>query len=628
MVILPCALSMASTNVNVALNGNINNAIVQVNKDGGGTVTLAAGTWTIGSSIDMLSNVTLVGAGETSTSLVATGGFNVIQETKDGESDMAVENLNIVGVSTNTSSNGVYIDSLSTYNSNITINKVEVEDCGGIGCQLKRCNTFLINDCDFQNNGITDLEHNCYCFDVNNGGITNDLCLDSPDGSGIHLNTDSSGGTCDNVTISGCICSGNGQDGMDIMGTLANDTVQNNYVEYNNNTMDGGYGIRIWTGSGSVLNNIAEGNAVASYNVSAGWTLQGNITLSGGPARVIWNNAGGTTPGNGQTWDINSNYNWNNGAAAAVYTDGSDVFFNDTNNDNYAVTLNTTVSPALVTVNNSSGNYVISGSGSIAGAGSLTKGGTGSLTLNTVNTYTGGTTVTAGTLVAGVHGALPDGGVNMTGGTLQLASGTGETDLTSLAISGSGSLDITNNRVVINYGSGSDPIASIAEMIQNGYANGAWTGPGIISSDLQAGGLGAGVYGIGYADSADPGNPAALPAGTVEIMYTLLGDANLDGKVNGEDFTLLAANFNDSVTNGWDEGDFNYDGKVNGEDFVLLANNFNQFASQSAISAADLAALDDFAVANGISVTSVPEPMSTGIAVMAAIGMIGRRVRK
>jgi hypothetical protein len=134
----------------------------------------------------------------------------------------------------------------------------------------------------------------------------------------------------------------------------------------------------------------------------------------------------------------------------------------------------------------------------------------------------------------------------------------------------------------------------------------------------------SGSYGIGYADSADPGNPADLPSGTIEIMYTLLGDANLDGKVNGADFTLMAANFNQSGKS-WDEGDFNYDGKVNGEDFVLLADNFNQFASQSSVSSADLAALDSFAAANGISLETVPEPMSAGMLVMAGLGMLYRR---
>jgi fibronectin-binding autotransporter adhesin len=283
MMFAPCATSMA-LNVNVGVNGNINHAIQQVNAAGGGTVTLAAGNWTINSSINMLSNVTLVGAGESSTSLVATGGFNVIQETADGESNMAVKNLNIVGVSSSTSSNGVYIDAGSTYNSNITISGVQVENCGGIGCQLKRCNTFSITGCDFESNGMTDLGHNLYCFDVNSGSITNDLCLNSPMGSGIHLNTDANGGTCDNVTISGNVCSGNGQDGMDIMGTLANDVIASNTVNYNSNAdMDGGWGIRIWTGSGDLHDNVAQGNAVGSYNVWKGWTQENNITHNGVP---------------------------------------------------------------------------------------------------------------------------------------------------------------------------------------------------------------------------------------------------------------------------------------------------------------------------------------------------------
>jgi len=110
-------------------------------------------------------------------------------------------------------------------------------------------------------------------------------------------------------------------------------------------------------------------------------------------------------------------------------------------------------------------------------------------------------------------------------------------------------------------------------------------------------------------------------------MYTLLGDANLDGKVNGSDFTLMAANFNDSVTNGWDEGDFNYSGTVNGDDFVLLADNFNQFASQSSISSADLQALDSFAAANGISLTSVPEPATMGLLTLGIAGVLARRRR-
>jgi autotransporter-associated beta strand protein len=343
----------------------------------------------------------------------------------------------------------------------------------------------------------------------------------------------------------------------------------------------------------------------------------------------------------GTTWDVNDNtkYNWNNGIFADYYTDNSNVIFNDINNGNYVVTLNTTVSPASVTVSNSAGNYTISGTGKIAGTGSLTKSGTGTLILATVNTYSGGTTVSAGKLIieptSSTTSALPSGSLAISGGAVQIAknvtagSQTGATpasnvNISSLSITGNGALDITNNHIIIDYVSGHDPISSIAALIQGGYANGTWTGNGIMSTMAQSNAS----YGIGYADSADVGNPAGLSSGQIEIKYTLLGDANLDGKVNGSDFTLMAANFNDSVSAGWDKGDFNYSGTVNGDDFVLLADNFNDFASQSAVSAADLAALDSFAAANGISLTSVPEPASVGICAIVMIGLLQTRLRR
>lgn len=172
--------------------------------------------------------------------------------------------------------------------------------------------------------------------------------------------------------------------------------------------------------------------------------------------------------------------------------------------------------------------------------------------------------------------------------------------LNTLSLGTSASLDVANNQILINYGAGPDPINSIAAWITGGYADGSWNGPGIISSTAQSNAN----YGLGYADAADAGNPADLPADQIKIMYTLLGDANLDGNVNGGDFTIMAAHFNQSVTNGWDEGDFNYDGDVNGADFTLLTENFNQSAQIAAVEIASPAAAVTVVPTNSASITS------------------------
>ena len=353
-----------------------------------------------------------------------------------------------------------------------------------------------------------------------------------------------------------------------------------------------------------------------------------NVTYE--PAALTWDNTGAYGPSNGSTWDFAGNNNWNSGSACAAYTDGDSVTFNDNNNGNYEVILNSYfVHPSSVTVN-SSGNYTISGTGEISGTGSLTKSGTGTLTLSTANEYTGGTSVTAGRLIIEPTGAsssaLPTGSLSISGnGIAQLANnvtagnalGASNVVLTSLSLTGNGTLDIGNNRIIINYSSpATDPIASIAAWISNGYSG--LPGPAIISSDIATDDAASGLfYGIGYADSADPGDPANLPTDTIEIMYTLLGDANLDGTVNSEDFTPFSNNLGQSGM--WDDGDFNYDGTVNAEDFTLFSHNLGQ----SAVLAAQAGALD----ANGISLANVPEPMSAGMMVMAGLGILRRRRR-
>jgi autotransporter-associated beta strand protein len=332
------------------------------------------------------------------------------------------------------------------------------------------------------------------------------------------------------------------------------------------------------------------------------------------PVALTWNNTGGT--GDGIHWDIDNNQNWNNGTAVTAYSDGSTVTFNDFNAGNYAVTLNIPVNPASVTVN-SSGNYTISGIGGIGGTGSLKKSGSGTLTLSTVNTYSGGTNVTGGKLIVGTHGALPSNqAVTLAGGNMQLAPHTGGETVSSLSITGGSTLDLTNNHIVIDYGVPADQ-ATVDSAIRSYISSGE-----IFSSEAN------GSYGVGYADGNDASESGIVAPNSVLVAYALYGDANLDGVVNGSDFTILASHLGKSVT-GWDQGDFFYTGTVTGADFTALVSNLGKSASGADIQlpAADYAAIDAFAAANGL-MADVPEPVTGSMLLIAGVGILMHRRRK
>jgi autotransporter-associated beta strand protein len=434
------------------------------------------------------------------------------------------------------------------------------------------------------------------------------------------------------------------------------------YVPVDTTLPDGLTGIlgeNLWMQSTNKINQLTGKPKGTFAPLFSEWYLDGpgsqlvlydpNSTYNVGATAAIWN--GGGTDGNwttaadwggtalaaddslefGGTNQLASNNNITAGAqyAGITFNAGAGPFViggnainlagNVVNNSTSLQTININLAMLENTnFNAASGDLAVGGG--ISGAFSLTKLGSHTLTLEGTNNYSGQTVVSAGTLVIGAAGALPaNTAVSIASSSvMQLAPGIGQvTLLSSLTIASGGQLDITNNRLFIDYGSGPDPIASIAQWIANG-ASGA-TGPQIISSSIAADDAASGLsYGIGYADSADPGNPADLPGGTIEIMFTLLGDANLDGTVNSEDFTLFSHNLGQSGMM-WDEGDFNYDGTVNSEDFTL----FSQNLGQSAVLAAQAGVLDS----NGASLANVPEPACAGMIVMAGLGILRRRRR-
>lgn len=106
--------------------------------------------------------------------------------------------------------------------------------------------------------------------------------------------------------------------------------------------------------------------------------------------------------GESALWDLdNSKAFTNNDSESDVFVPGDEVIFNDS-----AVSTDVTISGKLqaktVTFDNNEKNYTLSGDGQIVGDGKLVKNGTGTLTINNINSYTGGTYINGGKLVAGV----------------------------------------------------------------------------------------------------------------------------------------------------------------------------------------------------------------------------------
>src|SRR5439155_24145948 len=56
------------------------------------------------------------------------------------------------------------------------------------------------------------------------------------------------------------------------------------------------------------------------------------------------------------------------------------------------------------------------------------------------------------------------------------------------------------------------------------------------------------------------------------VMYTYIGDATLESKINVDDYGRIDFNVPLGVA-GWFNGDFNYDGKINVDDYGM--NDFN-----------------------------------------------------
>ncbi len=128
-----------------------------------------------------------------------------------------------------------------------------------------------------------------------------------------------------------------------------------------------------------------------------------------------------------RTWDVTDG-TWDNTGTYTNWAEGDQKFYNGDIaifNEPAApsiVTLSGRVAPASVTVNNTTSAYTFTGTAGTAdltGSASLTKNNAGTLTISSVQTYTGGTTVNGGTLVL----TASSGATGTIRGTLTINSG-------------------------------------------------------------------------------------------------------------------------------------------------------------------------------------------------------------
>jgi Dockerin type I domain len=160
--------------------------------------------------------------------------------------------------------------------------------------------------------------------------------------------------------------------------------------------------------------------------------------------------------------------------------------------------------------------------------------------------------------------------------TQSASSGDNLLVLNSLTVANGGTLNLTNNDMIVHNGD----LAALTALLATGYDSAQWTGGGIDSSSAAndaskltaLGILLNNANGFTYYTSFDD---QAVTNTDILIKFTVYGDANLDGKVNGDDYSAIDNGFNEQLT-GWQNGDFNYDGSINGTDYTLIDNAFNE----------------------------------------------------
>jgi fibronectin-binding autotransporter adhesin len=393
-----------------------------------------------------------------------------------------------------------------------------------------------------------------------------------------------------------------------------------------------GYGGGL-SGAGSnsfVLNTAGMSPAPTNFSptiVYSGSAVDVNFGVSNYP---IWTGSVSTA------WDT-STANWQNSSAGGSVTFASNnlAYFGDTAGTisvvNFTVSISSTVAPYSAYFANNTAAYTLgstAGSNGIVGTAMLVMNGAGSLTVNSTNTYTGGTFLYNGTLSLGNSAALgaAAGTLTLAGGTLNNTSGAAMT-LPNYPIVLGGNVGFLGSNP-LNLGAGAVTLAA------NSTLN-------VTASTLTVGGAISGPYGLTETgagvllfNAADTYTGATLVSGGTLALGSANSLQNSTLGISGAGiiyFGSLTSATVGGLTNG---GSLNLTNGTGGAVTLSVGNNNLNNASSAAISGSGgitkigsgiqtLSGNNTYAGATNVSAGTLQSQGANGLPSGGAIGMGG-----